>query len=92
MQLKRFTDLGLRVLVFLADKTDRPTALIDIVDALQWNKNQLIKVERFMVKAGWVTAVRGAYRRTLVGQGAVRVSSGRLGENLGRGGALGELL
>ena len=58
MQLKRFTDLGLRVLVFLADKTDRPTALIDIVDALQWNKNQLIKVERFMVKAGWVTAVR----------------------------------
>ncbi len=59
MQLKRFTDLGLRVLVFLADKTDRPTALIDIADALQWNKNQLIKVERFMVKAGWVTAVRG---------------------------------
>lgn len=59
MQLKRFTELGLRVLVFLADKTDRPTALIDIVDALQWNKNQLIKVERFMVKAGWVTAVRG---------------------------------
>ena len=38
MQLKRFTDLGLRVLVFLADKTDRPTALIDIVDALQWIK------------------------------------------------------
>lgn len=91
MQLKRFTDLGLRVLVFLADKTDRPTALIDIVDALQWNKNQLIKVERFMVKAGWVTAVRGR-TGTLVGQGAVRVSSGRLGENLGRGGALGELL
>ena len=30
MQLKRFTDLGLRVLVFLADKTDRPTALIDM--------------------------------------------------------------
>ena len=59
MQLKRFTDLGLRVLVFLADKTDRPIALIDIADALQWNKNQLIKVERFMVKAGWVTAVRG---------------------------------
>lgn len=59
MQLKRFTDLGLRVLVFLSDKTDHPTALIDIADALQWNKNQLIKVERFMVKAGWVTAVRG---------------------------------
>lgn len=59
MQLKRFTDLGLRVLVFLSDKTDRPTALIDIADALQWNKNQLIKVERFMMKAGWITAVRG---------------------------------
>lgn len=59
MQLKRFTDLGLRVLVFLSDKTDRPTALIDIADALQWNKNQLIKVERFMVKVGWITAVRG---------------------------------
>lgn len=43
MQLKRFTDLGLRVLVFLSDKTDHPTALIDIADALQWNKNQLIK-------------------------------------------------
>ena len=42
MQLKRFTDLGLRVLVFLSDKTDHPTALIDIADALQWNKNQLI--------------------------------------------------
>ena len=83
MQLKRFTDLGLRVLVFLADKTDRPTALIDIADALQWNKNQLIKVERFMVKAGWVTAVRGRTGGLL---------SGRLGEDLGRGGALGELL
>lgn len=59
MQLKRFTDLGLRVLVFLADKTDRPTALIDIADALQWNKNQLIKICRFMTKEGWLTAVRG---------------------------------
>ena len=59
MQLKRFTDLGLRVLVFLADKTDRPTALIDIADALQWNKSQLIKICRFMTKEGWLTAVRG---------------------------------
>ena len=92
MQLKRFTDLGLRVLVFLSDKTDHPTALIDIADALQWNKNQLIKVERFMVESRLGDGGPGAYRRTLVGQGAVRISSGRLGEDLGRGGALGELL
>lgn len=59
MQLKRFTDLGLRVLYYLSDKTDRPIAIAEIADALQWSRNHIVKVARFMVQQGWITAVRG---------------------------------
>lgn len=59
MQLKRFTDLGIRVLYYLTDKGDRPIAIAEIADALQWNKNHVIKVARFMVQQGWIIAVRG---------------------------------
>lgn len=59
MQLKRFTDLGLRVLYYLSDKTDRPIAIAEISEALQWSRNHIVKVARFMVQQGWITAVRG---------------------------------
>lgn len=61
MQLKRFTDLGLRILMHLASAPDpaRPLSISELAETLQWNQNLVVKVAHFMVQAGWVTSVRG---------------------------------
>lgn len=60
MQLKHFTDLGLRILMYLAMRTDTaPVSISDLAVRLNWNKNLVVKVTHFMVQEGWLAAVRG---------------------------------
>lgn len=65
MQLKRFTDLGLRILMFLAQARASdpghcaPVSVTELADKLQWNKNLVVKVTHFMVQEGWLVAARG---------------------------------
>lgn len=66
MQLKRFTDLGLRILMYLGQGCARKNpeeqhlvTVTELADKLQWNKNHVVKVAHFMVKEGWLTTVRG---------------------------------
>lgn len=61
MQLKRFTDLGLRILMYLASrpKNASPVSVPELAQALSWNPNLVVKAAHFMVKANWLTASRG---------------------------------
>lgn len=60
MQLNRFTDLGLRVLIYLT-QPPRPTpfTINEMAQELQVSQNHLVKVVHFMGKQGWVQTTRG---------------------------------
>ena len=64
MHLKRFTDLGLRILMHLANEADpeTPHSVPELSRFLCWNQNLVIKTANAMVKAGWLSAVRPARR------------------------------
>ena len=60
MQLNRFTDLGLRVLMYLTQPS-RPTpfTISGMAEELIVSQNHLVKVVHFMSKQGWVKTTRG---------------------------------
>lgn len=60
MQLNRFTDLGLRVLMYLTQPA-RPTpfTISEMAEELIVSQNHLVKVVHFMSKQGWVKTTRG---------------------------------
>jgi len=60
MQLTRFTDLGLRVLMYLArvERAD-PVTNQEIADQFQVPHNHVIKVVNKLGKLGWVSTQRG---------------------------------
>ncbi|APX73811.1 Rrf2 family transcriptional regulator [Achromobacter insolitus] len=61
MQLTRFTDFGLRVLMYLTQCRDRPAAVTipEIADRFSVSRNHLVKVVHFMAQQGWVSTSRG---------------------------------
>jgi Rrf2 family nitric oxide-sensitive transcriptional repressor len=60
MQLTRFTDLGLRVLMYLSHEgRTRPVTISEIAQQLDVPRNHLVKVVTFLNKAGWVQTTRG---------------------------------
>jgi Rrf2 family nitric oxide-sensitive transcriptional repressor len=60
MKLTRFSDIGLRVLMYLARETRSPAVTVAEV-AVQFNvpHNHLVKVVGALAKMGWIDAVRG---------------------------------
>lgn len=60
MQLKRFTDIGLRVLLYLSVRPhDETVAISALAERLNWNKALVVKVSHFLVRQGWVASARG---------------------------------
>ena len=61
MQLTRFTDFGLRVLMYLTQCRDRPAAVTipEIAARFDLSRNHLVKVVHFMSQRGWVSTARG---------------------------------
>jgi len=60
MQITKFTDLGLRVLMYLSQEVNGPVVTIHEI-AQQFNvpKNHLIKVVTRLNKLNWISATRG---------------------------------
>ncbi|MBF8179278.1 RrF2 family transcriptional regulator [Herminiimonas contaminans] len=60
MKLTRFSDIGLRVLMYLARESRSPSVTVAEV-AMQFDvpHNHLVKVVGMMAKMGWIDAVRG---------------------------------
>ena len=60
MQLKRSTDILLRILMYLASHPQVDHISIhDLSEALDWNKNLVVKVAHIAVQQGLLKAVRG---------------------------------
>ena len=76
MQLTRFTDLGLRVLMYLAHhEGDEPATSAEIAAAFQVPYNHIIKVVHRLSTLGWVHTQRGrgGGMRLAVDPGALRL-------------------
>ena len=78
MHLKRYTDVGLRVLMFLANQPDRTKtySVPELSENLCWNPNLVIKVAHFMVKSGWIIAVRGRNGGIMLAEGVDQLRIG----------------
>lgn len=62
MQLTRFTDLGLRVLMYLArpiPERTTPVTIPEVARHFDVSRNHLVKVVHFMAQQGWVITTRG---------------------------------
>ncbi|AXK39526.1 RrF2 family transcriptional regulator [Crenobacter cavernae] len=60
MQLTRFTDFGLRVLMYLAvAPRDVPATIPVIAERFAISRNHLVKVVHFMAQQGWIVTTRG---------------------------------
>ena len=61
MRLTRFSDIGLRVLIYLAHAGERCSAVTVAEIASQFDipVNHLVKVVGHLARSGWVTATRG---------------------------------
>ena len=59
MQLTRFSDYSLRVLIFLAHRNGAHTTIKEVSDAHRISENHLMKVVNSLAKRGYVKTVRG---------------------------------
>lgn len=60
MQLTQFTDIGLRVLLYLSYKEREQAATVgEIAASFELSRNHLVKVVHFMAQQGWLVTTRG---------------------------------
>ncbi|MBO9357536.1 Rrf2 family transcriptional regulator [Bordetella petrii] len=61
MQLTRYTDFGLRVLMYLtqAGGRDTPVTIPEIAARFNVSRNHMVKVVHFLAQQGWVATTRG---------------------------------
>ncbi len=64
MQLNKFSDYGLRLLMFLLQPSKDASSnglmtIAQAASALKISENHLVKVSHFMVKQGWIISTRG---------------------------------
>ena len=59
MQLNKFTDYALRILMYVARPSDVPYTIADIARDLHVSQNHLVKIVYFMGKQHWIVTIRG---------------------------------
>lgn len=59
MQLNKFTDLGIRVLLLLSAEPEKTRTISQLADVLQVSKNHLMKVVHFLSIQKWLITIRG---------------------------------
>lgn len=59
MQLNKFTDYALRILMYVARPSEIPYTIADIAKDLHVSQNHLVKIVHFMGKQQWVVTTRG---------------------------------
>src|SRR5881392_2474544 len=63
MRITRFSDIGLRVLIYLAGASQQrsPATVAEIAKQFDIPANHLVKVAGQMARAGWIDALRGRH-------------------------------
>lgn len=59
MQLTRFTDYSLRLLIFLAHRHEQPTTIKDVSDAHGVSEEHMMKVVQRLGRLGYIKTTRG---------------------------------
>lgn len=59
MQLTKFTDYALRLLIYIAPNREKPYVIAQIAQDLKVSENHLIKIVHFMAKQNWLITTRG---------------------------------
>lgn len=59
MQLNKFTDYALRILMYIAQPRDMPYTIAEIAEDLHVSKNHLVKIVHFMGQHDWIVTTRG---------------------------------
>ena len=59
MQLNKFTDYALRILMYISRPRDLPYTIAEIAEDLEVSQNHLVKIVHFMGKQGWLITARG---------------------------------
>ena len=75
MQLNKFTDYALRLLMYVARPSDAPYTIAEIAKDLHVSQNHLVKVVHFMGKQEWIITIRGK-------GGGIRLNPDALNSNL----------
>lgn len=59
MQLNKFSDYALRVLMYISPTREQPYTIAEIAEKLQVSENHLVKIVHFMAKKNWIMTTRG---------------------------------
>lgn len=59
MQLNKFTDYALRILLYIAQPRDELYVITEIAENLHVSHNHLVKIVHFMAKQQWIITTRG---------------------------------
>ena len=77
MQLNKFTDYALRLLMYISRPRDTPYTIAEIARDLHVSQNHLVKIVHFMGKQDWIITTRGK-------GGGIRLNAETLNLNLGQ--------
>ncbi len=79
MQLTRFSDYALRLLMYVARADgSRPITIAEVGEQFDVSHNHLVKVAARLSKLGWVTATRGRNGGLQLGPRALELSVGAI--------------
>lgn len=59
MQLTKFTDYALRILLHIAQPREQLYTIAELAQYLQVSQNHLVKIVHFMAKQQWIITIRG---------------------------------
>jgi len=59
MQLNKFTDYALRILMYGSRPSEMPYTIAEIATDLRVSQNHLVKIVHFMAKQEWIITTRG---------------------------------
>ncbi|OOF77947.1 transcriptional regulator [Rodentibacter caecimuris] len=76
MQLNKFTDYGLRILLYISPQRDEVYTIAELAENLKVSQNHLVKIVHFMAKQHWIITTRGK-------GGGIRLSPSTLNLPLG---------
>ena len=76
MQLNKFTDYALRILMYISRSRDTPYTIAEIAADLHVSQNHLTKIVHFMAKQHWLITMRGK-------GGGIKVSAAALAMPVG---------
>ena len=78
MQLTKFSDYSLRVLMYLARRPDEQRTIRDIATAHGVSENHLMKVVQQLAKSGYVKTVRGKGGGVRLARAVAKISIGAI--------------